>query len=96
MPVKVRLTGLNQRFNDAMDATVSVVSADRLTNDKSGIAFYRVDVRIDPAQLAKLKKGVKMTSGMPASVTVVGGKRSIMSYLISPITSTWEDAFREE
>ena len=96
MPVKVRLTGLNQRFNDAMDATVSVVSADRLTNDKSGIAFYRVDVRIDPAQLTKLKKGVKMTSGMPASVTVVGGKRSIMSYLISPITSTWEDAFREE
>ena len=96
MPVKVRLTGLNQRFNDAMDATVSVVSADRLTNDKSGIAFYRVDVRIAPTQLTKLKKGVKMTSGMPASVTVVGGKRSIMSYLISPITSTWEDAFREE
>ncbi len=96
MLVKVRLTGLNQRFNDAMDATVSVVSADRLTNDKSGIAFYRVDVRIDPAQLTKLKKGVKLTAGMPASVTVVGGKRSIMSYLISPITSTWEDAFREE
>ena len=96
MPVKVRLTGLNQRFNDAMDATVSVVSADRLTNDKSGVAFYRVDVRIDPAQLSKLKRGVKLTPGMPASVTVVGGKRSIMSYLISPITSTWEDAFREE
>lgn len=96
MPVKVRLTGLNQRFNDALDATVSVVSADRLTNDKSGIAFYRVDVRIDPTQLSKLKKDVKMTSGMPASVTVVGGKRSIMSYLVSPITSTWEDAFREE
>ena len=96
MPVKVRLTGLNQRFNDALDATVSVVSADRMTNDKSGIAFYRVDVRIDPGQLTKLKKGVKMTSGMPASVTVIGGKRSVMGYLISPITSTWDDAFREE
>ena len=53
-------------------------------------------MRIDPTQLSKLKKDVKMTSGMPASVTVVGGKRSIMSYLVSPITSTWEDAFREE
>ncbi len=96
MPAKVRLTGLNQRFNEALDATVSVVSADRMTDDKSGVAFYRIDVRIDPTQLRKLKKGVQMTSGMPASVTVVGGKRSIMSYLISPITSTWEDAFREE
>lgn len=96
MPAKVRLTGLNQRFNEALDATVSVVSADRMTNEKSGIAFYRVDVRIDRSQLAKLKKGVVMTPGMPATVTVVGGNRSIMSYLISPITSTWEDAFREE
>ena len=52
--------------------------------------------RLARAQLTKLKKGVKLTPGMPASVTVVGGKRSVMSYLISPITSTWEDAFREE
>ena len=96
MTTKVRLTGLNQRFNDALDGTVSVVSADRMTNEQNGAAFYRIDVRIDPAELKKLKKGVQMTPGMPATVTVVGGNRSVMGYLISPITSTWEDAFREE
>ena len=96
MPARVQLTGLNQRFNQAMDAKVSVVTADRMTNQQSGLSFYRVDVRIDPSQLSKLKKGVQMTSGMPATVTVVGGKRSVMGYLISPITSTWEDAFRQE
>ena len=93
---KVRLTGLNQRFNDALDGAVSVVSADRITNEQNGAAFYRIDVRIDPVELKKLKKGVQMTPGMPATVTVVGGKRSVMSYLISPITSTLDDAFREE
>lgn len=96
MTTKVRLTGLNQRFNDALDGTVAVVSADRMTNEQNGAAFYRIDVRIDPAELKKLKKGVQMTPGMPATVTVVGGNRSVMGYLISPITSTWEDAFREE
>ena len=96
MPAKVRLTGLNQRFNDALDATVSMVAADRMTNEKSGVSFYRIDLRIDPGELTKLKQGVQMTPGMPASVTVVGGKRSVMSYLISPITTTLEDAFREE
>lgn len=96
MPAKVRLTGLNQRFNDALNATVSVVSADRITNEKSGAAFYRVDLRIDPSELAKLKKGVQMTPGMPATVTIVTGKRSVMGFLISPITDTFEDAFREE
>jgi len=93
---KVRLTGLNQRFNDALDGTVSVVSADRMTNEKSGAAFYRVDIRIAPAELKKLKKGVRMTPGMPAMVQFVTGERSVMDFLISPITSTLQDAFREE
>ena len=96
MPAKIRLTGLNQRFNDALDAKVSMIGADRMNNEKTGAAFYRVDLRIEPKELSKLKKGVRMTPGMPATVTVVGGNRSVMSYLISPITSTFEDAFREE
>jgi HlyD family type I secretion membrane fusion protein len=96
MPAKVRLTGLNQRFNDALDATVSVITADRITDPQSGVAFYRADVRIDPKELGKLKKGVKLTPGMPAQVQFVTGKRSVMSYLISPITDTVDDAFREE
>jgi HlyD family type I secretion membrane fusion protein len=96
MKAKVRLTGLNQRFNDALDGTVSIVSADRITNEKTGTAFYRVDVRIAPTELRKLKKGVRMTPGMPAMVQFVTGERSVMSFLISPITSTLEDAFREE
>jgi len=96
MKANVRLTGLNQRFNDAMDGVVSVVSADRLTNEQTGASFYRVDVRIPPAELAKLKKGVQLTPGMPAMVQFVTGSRSVMQFLISPITDTWDDAFREE
>lgn len=96
MPAKVRLTGLNQRFNSPLDGEVSVVSADRITNEKTGTPFYRVDVRIAPAELKKLKKGVKLTPGMPAMVLVKTGDRSVLSFLISPITDTLQDAFREE
>jgi len=96
MKARVKLTGLNQRFNDSLNATVSIVSADRITNEKSGLAFYRVDLRIAPAELKKLKKGVQMTPGMPAQALIVTGERSVMGFLISPITATLEDAFREE
>jgi HlyD family type I secretion membrane fusion protein len=96
MDAKVKLTGLNQRFNDSLDAKVSVVSADRITNDKTGQSFYRVDLRIPPTELSKLKKGVQLTPGMPAMALIVTGKRSVMSFIISPITDTLEDAFREE
>ncbi|WP_293905314.1 HlyD family type I secretion periplasmic adaptor subunit [Phenylobacterium sp.] len=93
---KIRLTGLNQRFNNPLDAAVTVVSADRMQNEKTGTAFYRVDLVLAPSELKKLKKGVKLTPGMPAMVQFTTGQRSVMSFLISPITSTLEDAFREE
>jgi HlyD family type I secretion membrane fusion protein len=96
MKAKVKLTGLNQRFSDSLNATVAVVSADRMSNEKSGAAFYRVDLRIVPGEVKKLKKGVQMTPGMPAQALIVTGKRSVMSFLISPITDTLEDAFREQ
>ncbi|MBW8812022.1 MAG: HlyD family type I secretion periplasmic adaptor subunit [Caulobacterales bacterium] len=96
MKAKVKLTGLNQRFNDSLDATVSVVSADRLTNEKTGAAFYKVDLVIPPSELKKIHKDVTLTPGMPAAALIVTGERSIMGFLISPITSTLEDAFREQ
>lgn len=96
MPARVRLTGLNQRFSDDLKATVSVVSADRITNEQTGVAYYRVDLRIEPTELKKLKRGVELTPGMPASAMIVTGQRTVMGYLISPITDTLHDAFREE
>lgn len=96
MPARVRLTGLNQRFNDDLQAKVAVVSADRITNEQTGVAYYRVDLRIPPAELKKLKRGVELTPGMPASAMIVTGQRTVMGYLVSPITDTLRDAFREE
>lgn len=96
MKAIVKLTGLNQRFSDSLDAKVTVVSADRTTNDKTGEAFYRVDLVIPPSELHKIKKDVNLTSGMPAMALIVTGKRTVMGFLISPITSTMEDAFREK
>lgn len=96
MKARVKLTGLNQRFSDSLNATVAVVSADRVTNEKTGQAYYRVDLRIGPGEVKKIKKGVVLTPGMPAQALIVTGRRSVMSFLISPITDTLEDAFREQ
>jgi HlyD family type I secretion membrane fusion protein len=96
MDARVRLSGLNQRWHSPMPAKVAVVSADRITNDKTGVSFYRVDLRIDPKDLKELKRGAQLTPGMPAQAMIVTGKRTIMGFLISPITDTIHDAFREQ
>jgi len=96
MDARVRLSGLNQRFFSPMPAKVALVSADRITNQQTGVAYYRVDLRIDPKELANLKQGLKVTPGMPAQAMIVTGSRTVMGFLISPIADTLRDAFREE
>ena len=93
---RVRITALSSRWTPDLDATVMVVSRDRITNEKSGMSFYRVDLNIAPTELKKLKRGTELTSGMPAMALIVSGERTVMGFLISPITDSLKDAFRDE
>jgi HlyD family type I secretion membrane fusion protein len=96
MPARVRLSGLNQRWTQPVPAEVIGLSADRMTNEKTGEGFFTADLRIDSSHVGDLPKGVKLTPGMPADAMIVTGKRTVMGYLISPITDTMHNAFREE
>ncbi len=96
MTARVRLSGLNQRWHSPLPATVAVISADRIDNEKTGSSGYRVDLRIDPKDLANLKHGAQISPGMPAQALIVTGKRTVMGSLISPITDTLHDALRDQ
>ncbi|MFN3585475.1 HlyD family type I secretion periplasmic adaptor subunit [Phenylobacterium sp.] len=96
MKARVRLTGLNPRFNPDLAATVQVVSADAIVDKQTGKTFYRADLKVPTQELTKLKRGVELTPGMPATVQVVTGERTVMGFLVSPISDVLRDAFREE
>lgn len=96
MPARVRISALNPRWHHPMDAKVIMLAPDKTSNEKTGAVFYRADLRIEPRELTKLKKGERITPGMPASVTLVSGKRTLLGFLISPITDTLEHAFHEQ
>jgi HlyD family type I secretion membrane fusion protein len=96
MDARVRLSGLNQRWNSPLAAKVVVVSADRIDNERTGTSAYRVDLRIDPKELTKLKHGATISPGMPAQAMIVAGHRTLMGSLISPITDTLHDALRDQ
>jgi HlyD family type I secretion membrane fusion protein len=96
MDAQVRLTGLNSRWHGPMNGKVVMVSADKIVSEKSELAYYRADVRVDPEELTKLKKDTQITPGMPAQVTLVSGKKTIMGSLISPITDTLHGALSDQ
>ena len=96
MTARVRLSAFNARTAPPVNAEVLTVSADQLVDEKTGVGYFRADLKIPPAELAKLPKGSKLTPGMPAEAMIVTGRRSILSYIVSPLTDTIRDALRED
>lgn len=63
---------------------VETVSADVMTEPRTGVPYYSVRVRIKPDELASLK-GAKLFAGMQCSVTIKTGERTMMTYLLRPL-----------
>ncbi|MBS0362459.1 MAG: HlyD family type I secretion periplasmic adaptor subunit [Proteobacteria bacterium] len=95
MDAKVRISALNSRWHKPLNAKVIMVSADRISSEKSEKSFFRADLRVEPAELTKLEKTTRITPGMSASVQIVNGQTTIMGSLISPITDTLRGALAD-
>ena len=96
MKARVTLTAFSTRRVSPFDAVVTNVSADELTDEKSGQSFYRADLKIDPKELAKLPKGETVTPGMPAQVMITTGRRTVMGYIVGPLTDTVNASMRDK
>ncbi len=93
---RVTISAFSSRKVPPLDATVVTVSADRLIDATNGQAYFTADLRIAPEALKELPSGVELSPGMPAQAMIVTGERSILSYLVNPLTDTINDAMREE
>ena len=59
-------------------------------------SYFLARVKVDEGDIAKLKSKIELYPGMPAQVFIITGARSLMSYLITPISDSAYKAFREE
>jgi len=74
---------------------VANISPDVTVNEKTGETFYTVQVRTKTNALIYNGRKLPIGTGMVADVSLLGDKRSVLSYLLSPITRLGERAFRE-
>ena len=83
----VRFSAFNQRTTPQLEGTVSYVSAD-LTHERQAnynASYYTVRVTLPPSERRRLGE-LKLVSGMPAEVFLQTGSRTLVSYLLKPIT----------
>jgi HlyD family secretion protein len=96
---EVRLGSAFDRTLPIMKGTLTGLSADSLTNDKSGASYYLVEVTVAPDQLQMVKQAkggdIHMRPGLPAQVLVPLSKRTALQFLLDPLTRTLWRSFRE-
>lgn len=93
--VVLRFSALDQRTTPELKARVNKVSADAFTDEASRSSYYRAEIVVDEAELAKLPEGVTLLPGMPVEAYIRTTDRTPLAYLIKPLSDYFAKAFRE-
>jgi HlyD family secretion protein len=91
----LRLSAFNQRTTPELNGVVSRVSPDVTTDQRTGQSYYTIRVTMPPNEIARLGES-KLIPGMPAEAFVQTGDRTMLSYLIKPLSDQLMRAFREK
>jgi HlyD family secretion protein len=91
----LRLSAFNQRTTPELNGVVSRVSPDVTTDQRTGQSYYTIRVSMPPEEIARLGE-VKLIPGMPAEAFVQTGDRTVISYLMKPLSDQLMRAFREK
>jgi len=90
----LRLSAFNQRTTPELNGIVTRVSPDVTTDQRTGQSYYTIRVSMPPQEVARLGD-VKLIPGMPVEAFVQTGDRTMLSYLIKPLSDQLMRAFRE-
>jgi HlyD family secretion protein len=95
MDARIRFTAFNMRTTPELAGKIAVVSADQTAPADNQPPYFKVRVRLASGELSRLK-GLDVTPGMPAEVMITSEERTVLNYLIKPISDQLNRAFREE
>ncbi|RZJ01630.1 MAG: HlyD family type I secretion periplasmic adaptor subunit [Brevundimonas sp.] len=98
MGTQVRFSALQNRNLPILTGQISKVSADSIEDPRTGLRYFRIEVVVPPAELAKIndpRGQAGLRAGLPAEVMIPLRKRTALTYLVEPLTQTLWRAGRE-
>ena len=70
------------------------VSADRLSDQRTGQAFYLANIKVSNEDTERI--GVRLLPGMPVLAISPTGQRTALDYLLQPLVDSLRTALREK
>ncbi|WP_456292394.1 HlyD family type I secretion periplasmic adaptor subunit [Pseudomonas sp. AK106] len=91
----VRFSAFNSATTPVIQGQVTRISADRLTDEKTGEGYYLVRVKVTDEGMQRLGDR-KLQPGMPAEVLINAGERTMLQYLLKPARNMFAKSMIEE
>ena len=92
----VRVTAYDFSTYGGLDGRVVQVSADSIYDEKEKEAYFTVIVETDRAYLmAAGSRRLPITPGMMTNTQIITGRKSILAYLLKPLSKARSEALRE-
>jgi HlyD family secretion protein len=91
----VRLPAFHQRTTPELFGTIMRISPTSVVDEKNGFSFYRVGIAVSEAELKQLGN-LMLVPGMPVEAVIPTGDRTVLEYLVKPLSDNIAHAFREE
>jgi membrane fusion protein, protease secretion system len=95
LPVDVRFSTFAHTPQLVVQGKVTSVSGDLLVEPQSGVAYYLARVAVTADGIKTLGKR-QLQPGMPVEVVFVTGERSMLTYLLNPLTKRLAASMKEE
>lgn len=95
MPVDVRFSSFAHSPQLVVQGKLMSVSGDLLNDPQTGAGYYLSRVAVTPEGIKKLGKR-QMQPGMPVEVVFKTGERSLLTYLLHPLTKRIAASMKEE
>ena len=89
---EIRFPAFHSRLIPLLIGRLESVSHDRLFDEGSKQPYYRGIVMLDKADMPEELRS-RVRAGMPSEVIVSSGERTVLNYLIEPLSSTLRKTF---
>jgi HlyD family secretion protein len=91
--VRLRILAFHDRFAPDVIGRVTMISPDRLSDQRSGRDYYRVRIALPPGQ--RSSDGHPILPGMPVEAFIRTGSQTLLDYVLGPVYAYFDHAFRE-
>ena len=90
----IKLTAFDFAKIGSLDGEVTKISADSISKEDGSI-WYLCQVSVPVDTMTTLGKTIKIQTGMVAQVDIISGEKTVLQYLLQPVTKIANEAFRE-